>query len=125
MSALSANVATPASDKEPEAVAHPVSVTEAFEMLQREQAARAEMTYEQKLALDHAQVFARVPADKARELKAKLREISPRVTEFHAAKIVDVTPTHADDVKAVFARDRSPLDAAEIDKILDAVRAYL
>lgn len=105
-------------------VGRPVSVPEVLEILQADQTRRAELAYEQKLALEHATTFSRVPAEKARELKAKLREI-PRVQEHHAVKLIDLAPTHPDDVRAIFARDRSPLEKDDIDKILEAVRSFL
>lgn len=118
----------PAADGQTEKVdsaVRPVSVPEALALLQHEQSTREEFTYEQKLALDHAATFARLPPEKARELRDKLRAVSGRVTDAHASKLIDVAPTHADDVKAVFARDRAPLEKEEIDKILETVRAYL
>ncbi|MHB8585199.1 MAG: RNA polymerase Rpb4 family protein [Thermoplasmatota archaeon] len=105
--------------------ARPVSVPEVHQLLEREQARRAELSYEQKLALEHSQVFTRIPPEKAAELRERLRKEVPRVTPAHAVKIVDLTPTHADDVKAIFLRDRAPVDAGDVDKIIEIVRSYL
>lgn len=115
---------SPGRDGEP-AQPRPVVVPETLDLLLREQETREELTYEQKLALDHASTFARIPVEKARELREKLKEVSARVTDFHAAKIVDLAPTHPDDVRAIFARDRSPLEKEDIDKIIETVRGYL
>lgn len=104
-------------------VARPVTLAEVKDILDREQAARAELTYEQKLAHEHVTFFAKLPAKKADELVKKLVALGGRVTEAHARKIVDVMPTHPDDLRAIFAKDRSVPDPAEIDRIIEAVRS--
>lgn len=102
----------------------PVSIPEVRALLEKEQAGRDELAYEQKLALDHAAIFTRIPPEKVDMVLEELRQV-PKITEWHRRKIVDIAPTHADDVRAVFVKDRIALDDGEIEKILNAVRAVL
>lgn len=102
-----------------------VTLSEVQALLHKEQESRQELSYEQKLALDHADHFVKLPPAKASELVGKLVAIGGRVTEPYAYKLADILPTHGDDVKAVFARERSVPDEQEIEKILSAVRDYL
>lgn len=102
------------------------TLAEVREWLEEQQRVRGELSYEQKLALEHAKVFGtRLSAARSRELVERLRELGERVTEVHAAKIADLLPTHADDVRVIFAKERYTLEKDEIDKILEAVQAYL
>lgn len=102
-----------------------VTLSEVKDLLEREQGGRQDLTYEQKLALDHATHFVRLPAERARELADKLLALGGRVTEYYAHRLADLLPTHPDDVRAVFARDRSVPDDAEIERILTIVRDYV
>lgn len=102
-----------------------VTLSEVKDLLVREQTSRQELSYEQKLALDHADHFVKLTPEKARELADALLALGGRVTEYYAHRFADLLPTHPDDVKAVFARERSVPDDAEIEKILAAVRDYL
>ena len=112
-------------DKHDDSRAHPVTLSEVKDLLVKEQTSRTDLSYEQKLALDHADHFVKLTPDKSRELVAKLMEIGGKVNEYYAYRFADILPTHADDVRAVFARERSQPDDAEIEKILAAVRDYL
>ena len=103
-----------------------VTLSQVKALLEREQHSRGpeNLTYEQKLALDHADHFAKLAPEKAEELATKLLKLSGRVSEYYAFRIADLLPSHADDVKAIFARDRSVPDNDEIEKILATVREY-
>lgn len=103
----------------------PISVPQVKALLEREQAAREDLSYEQKLGLDHASTFARLPADQAEELVQKLIGLGGRVTAWHAHKILDLAPTHVDDVRAIFQKDRVTPEPEEIEKIIEIVQNYL
>lgn len=101
------------------------TLAEVKEWLEEAERQRGELTYEQKLALDHARSFAiKLTAAQSRELVEKVRKASARVTDAHAVKIADLLPAHADDVRVIFAKDRFQLEKDEIDKILEAVQSY-
>lgn len=103
----------------------PVTIAEVKELIERENATRAELTYEQKLALDHSSIFARIPAAKSEKLVEELKALGGKITVWHAHKIADVAPTHADDVRAIFQKDRVTPEKDEIEKILEIVRGYI
>ena len=102
-----------------------VTLSEVKDLLVREQGSREELSYEQKLALDHADHFVKLTPDKSRELTDRLLAIGGRVNEYYAHRFADLLPTHPDDVKAVYARERSAPDDGDIEKILSAVRDYV
>lgn len=101
-----------------------VTLSEVKDLLEREQGEREDLTYEQKLALDHATHFVKLPTEQARDLVAKLLALGGRVNEWYAHRIADLLPTHEDDVRAIFARERSVPDNQEIEKILAVVREF-
>lgn len=116
-----------AAQEEANAPVRTVTLSEVKALLEREQHSRGpeNLTYEQKLSLDHAEHFARLPAERAQELVAKLLALGGRVNEYYAYRLADILPSHPDDVKAIFARDRSVPDNDEIEKVLATVREYL
>lgn len=83
-----------------------------------------ELTAEQKLALEHSQKFARVDTKKARKLVKELLELG-FVSEVNAVKIADIMPTHADDVRLIFSKERASVEKKDIEKILSVVEKYL
>ena len=84
---------------------------------------RDELTYEQRIALDHAQKFAQLTIKKAQDLIKELLELE-HIEEWHAYKIADLLPTTEDDVKAIFAKERFTLGGNEIRRIIEMVRKY-
>ena len=83
-----------------------------------------ELTAEQKLAFEHSQRFARVDTKKSRKLVKELLELG-FVSEVNAVKIADIMPTHADDVRLVFSKERASVEKKDIEKILSVVEKYL
>lgn len=116
-----------AAQEEAPATVRTVTLSEVKALLEREQQSRGpeNLTYEQKLALDHAEHFAKLPPERAQELVGKLLALGGRVSEYYAYRIADLLPSHADDVRAIFARERSVPDNDEIEKVLATVREYL
>ncbi len=83
-----------------------------------------ELTAEQKLSLEHVQRFARIDSKKARKLVKELMELG-YVSEVNAVKIADIMPTHADDVRLIFSKERASVEKKDIEKILSVVNKYL
>lgn len=83
-----------------------------------------ELTAEQKLALEHCQKFSRLEAKKAKKLVKELGGLE-FLTEQNVVKIADIMPTHADDVRVIFAKERANLEKKDIEKILSIVEKYL
>lgn len=101
-----------------------VTLSEVKELLEKAEADRGELTYEQKLALEHARRFGRFTPSSLKSLLAELQS-NPKVDLGNAIRIADTAPTHADDVRAIFAKARTNLDDAEVQKILESVQKYL
>ena len=87
-----------------------VTLSEVKELLDSESKAR-ELSNEQKLAFDHAQRLSKLPLAKAEAL-------------FKELKIVDILPSHPDDVRILFAKERSILEKKQVDQILKVVEKY-
>lgn len=103
--------------------AKPVSLAEVKNILKKVSKERDEMLYEQKIALEHANKFARLSVKKTEELISELKKLD-FLQEKHAYKIADLFPKTEDDIKTIFAKERLSLGENEIKKILDIVAKY-
>jgi DNA-directed RNA polymerase subunit F len=101
-----------------------VTLAEVKDLLERAEAQRGELSYEQKLALEHARRFAKFTMENVQKLMEELRE-NPKVDIGMAVRIADIAPTHPDDVRALFSKARTNLDEAEVQKILETVQKYV
>jgi len=100
-----------------------VSLTELKGILEKEKGVRGELNPEQQYSLSHGSLFARVSADKVLLIVKELTEI-PMMSPFNAVKIVDLMPTHLDDVRAIFAKERFSLSKEDAEKVLEIVGKY-
>ena len=100
-----------------------LSLGEVKKLLEKEAKVR-ELAPEQLLALQHTEAFARLSSAKVKKLVKELTKLE-HVSEFHAYKIADLLPTHPDDVRAVFAKERFTLGKEEIEKVIKIVENYL
>lgn len=98
-----------------------VSLAEVKAMLEQSQKDRAELTYEQKIALEHAKRFARVDAKTAKALTAAIVAALPGLEEKFALRVADLLPQHPDDVKAIFQKSRHDLSEEDVAKVLAVV----
>jgi DNA-directed RNA polymerase subunit F len=100
-----------------------VSIPKVKNILEEVQEGR-ELNYEQKLALEHATYSVQTtPAAALKLVKALMKH--ERITESLAFKIVEIWPTHADDVKAIFAKERFTLKEDEVEGILQTVADHM
>jgi len=104
-------------------VAKPVSLAEVKNILKKVSKERKEMLYEQRIALEHANMFAKLPVKKTEELIKELQKLE-FIQEIHAYKIADILPKTDDDVKTIFAKERITLSENNIKNILEIVRKY-
>jgi len=102
----------------------PVSISEVKSILKKVEKEREELLYEQKIALEHALKFAKLPVKKTTDLIKELSKLE-FLQEIHAYKLADLIPTTEDDVKTVFAKERITLGENEIKKILEILGKYL
>lgn len=99
-----------------------LTVPEVHDLVLNEQESR-ELTYEQKLVLQHCEMLMRFDARTAQKLVAELEQIE-RVSNPLAQKIAELCPEHPDDVRAIFSKERFTLDEKTIKSIIDTVQKY-
>lgn len=99
-----------------------LTLAEIKDLLLKEQEIRV-LTMEQNYALEHAIKFSKLDAKDARKLANELAEMEP-ISEALACKLVDLMPKHADEVNAVFLKERISIDDEIISQILDKVNQY-
>ena len=90
-------------------------------MLEKAQTGRKELTYEQKIALEHARRFARIGPELARAIVKDIRASLPAVEEKYAVRVADLLPQHADDVRAIFQKSRHEVTDDDAETILAVV----
>jgi DNA-directed RNA polymerase subunit F len=91
-------------------------------MLKREK--KGELTYEQKIALEHLRKFTKLSKEKAENL---MKEISSfvRLSDEILVQIVDIMPKTRDELRLITAMEKFSLREDEMDKILEIVKKYL
>lgn len=100
-----------------------IPLSEVKNILKKASKERKELLYEQRIALEHAQKFAKLPVKKTNDLIKELMSLE-YLDEVNAIKIADLLPTTEDDVKTIFAKQRITLGENEIKKILEIVGKY-
>jgi DNA-directed RNA polymerase subunit F len=79
-----------------------------------------ELRYELRKAINHAEMFSRMSAQRSRELVNKLMELEKMKPEI-AVRIADIAPQTRDELRTLYAKERYTLSEAELDSILDLV----
>ena len=100
-----------------------VSLSEVKNMLKKIEKERKELIYEQRIALEHAQKFAKLSVKQTKDLIKDLMKLE-NIGESHAYKTADILPVSEDDVKAIFAKERFTPSESEIKDILKIVGKY-
>jgi DNA-directed RNA polymerase subunit F len=95
-----------------------ISIAEVKNILKKISKERKELIYEQRIALEHAEIFAKLTAKQTKDLIAELMKLD-HVEELHAYKIADILPKTEDDIKAIFAKERYTPNDKEIKNILE------
>ena len=98
-----------------------VTLAEVKAMLEKAGASREELTYEQKIALEHARRFARVEPKVAKKITDAVRAAFPDLEEKFAIRIADLLPQHPDDVRAILQKSRHDLPEEGIAKVIAIV----
>ncbi len=99
-----------------------LTIPEVHDLLLKEQE-RRELTYEQKLVLQHCELLQRFDARTAQKIIAELEKIE-RVSGPLAHKVAELLPGHPDDVRAIFSKERFTLDEKTIQAILATTAKY-
>lgn len=98
-----------------------VTLAEVKNMLEKAQKEREEMTYEQKIALEHARRFARINKTTADKLVKDLRSAFPNMEEKYAIRIADLVPQHPDDVASILQKARMDLSEEDLEKVIQII----
>jgi DNA-directed RNA polymerase subunit F len=98
-----------------------VPLAEVKAMLEDSQKSRAELTYEQKIALEHAKRFARITPAVAKKIVQAVQKGLPGVEEKFAVRVADLLPQHPDDVRAIFQKSRHEVTEADVTAIIGIV----
>ncbi len=101
-----------------------LSLSEVKELLMKE-AEKRELSYEQSLALGHAEKFVKLDPDETEELIEELVDEFDFMKEKLAYKTVDILPTDMDGVLAVFSKDRYTPSKDEAESIIDLIKQYV
>jgi len=97
----------------------PVSCAEAKGILSGRHE-EAELSYEQRQAIDHLEKFVTDEPEKARKLIAKLAE-GGNISEESAIKIADTKPPSVEALKAILLKEKAELSPEEIERILKEI----
>ncbi|AAL81160.1 DNA-directed RNA polymerase subunit F [Pyrococcus furiosus DSM 3638] len=107
-----------------------ITIAEAKELLlkRREEEVKAgieePLYYEARLALEHAERFAKLPADKAKEAVEELMNAFEWMSDRIACKIVDIMPEDSMDLRVIFAKEEYQPTQEEMKQILDILDKY-
>jgi DNA-directed RNA polymerase subunit F len=100
-----------------------ITLSEVKNILKKVEKERKELTYEQRIALEHANKFAKLQSQKTKDLISDLNKLD-FIEESHIYKIVDLLPKTNEDIKTIFAKERINLNDDKIKKILNIVNKY-
>ena len=101
----------------------PVSMAEAKQIMTSQEKDK-ELTYEQKLALEHLNKFTVLDAAEAKKL---LEEVSGvlRMSDETKIQILNLLPKTPDELRMIFTRENFSLKENETKKILEIIKKYL
>ena len=110
-----------------------ISLAEIKDLLTAESEKRGENGIEfnpvQKAALMHAQALVVLDADQTEEIISEVIQLdffqSKSVPEYVAYRVADCLPKYPEEVRAIFSKERIPLENEDISSIIDIVAKYL
>ncbi|MCX9085657.1 MAG: RNA polymerase Rpb4 family protein [Candidatus Methanoperedens sp.] len=82
-----------------------------------------ELGYELRKAISHAEIFARLDAQRSRELMDELSTLEKMKPEI-AVRIADILPLTNDEIRSIYAKERYTLSEQELKDILELVMKY-
>lgn len=98
-----------------------VSLAEVKTMLEDAQESREELTYEQKIALEHARRFGRLDTKTAEKLVKDVLAAYGDLEKKYAYRIADLLPQHPEDVMSILQKARMEITEDDCEKILEIV----
>lgn len=100
----------------------PVTFSESLEILE-ERKKEKELEFEQRLAYDYVQKFSELSAKEAKELVDELLEID-KIRKHQAIVLVNNMPGTKQDIRLIFAKERTSLNDETIEEILEIIEKY-
>jgi len=100
----------------------PVSMAEAKDILSSREK-KKELSYEQKLALEHLNKFTKLSQEQAKKLLEELSGVL-RMSQETMVQILNFLPKNADELRMIFSREKFSLKEDEINKILEIIKKY-
>ena len=100
----------------------PVSMAEAKDILSSREK-KKELSYEQKLALEHLNKFTKLTPEQAKKLLEELSGVL-RMSQETTVQILNFLPKNADELRMIFSREKFSLKEDEINKILEITKKY-
>ena len=83
--------------------------------------AKRELSYEQRLALQHAESFSNLADETNAAILKQIQGIDERISPAVCLKIVEVMPRSSEEVRALFTKERYSLETETIEKIIALV----
>ncbi len=100
----------------------PVSMAESKDILSNREKKR-ELSYEQKLALEHLNKFTKLKPEEAKKLLEELSSVL-RMSQETVVQILNFMPKNPDELRMIFSREKFSLKEDEIKKILEIIKKY-
>jgi len=104
-----------------------ITISEAKEIMEEIAKKRQEegkLLFETRRALKHLRLFAKLPAEKAKELVEELIKLPQVGRRELAVKLADIMPRVPDEVRIIYAKERVTLTSEQIEEILDVIDKY-
>ncbi|MBX8632464.1 MAG: RNA polymerase Rpb4 family protein [Thermoplasmata archaeon] len=100
-----------------------LTLAEVKQLLSKEER-QGDLSPEQKVALEHAQKFAKLDLESVRKLRKELGEMDIG-GEQNIVKIIDILPSAPEDVRLIFSKERLTPEKKQIEQIIETVRKYM
>jgi DNA-directed RNA polymerase subunit F len=100
----------------------PVGMPEAKEIMSSREKGK-ELSYEQKLAMEHLNKFTKLNVADAKKFLDELSAVL-RMSEETKIQILNLLPKTAEELRMIFTRENFSLKDNEIKKILEIIKKY-
>jgi DNA-directed RNA polymerase subunit F len=100
----------------------PVTIAEVKKLLTAISKDKEELEYVQKKALEHAQHAAKVSYTDATKMVNEMTEAG--ISKEKAIEVINAMPANLDELRAFFAKERKPVETAELEKLLEIMAKY-
>jgi len=88
-----------------------------------EEAAHRTLPREAARALQHAELFVRLPTEATEKLIAELRTL-PFVDATVAVKLADTLPQYPEEIRLLFSKERVALEEAQVARLLEIIAQH-